>query len=177
MDTDKYHTKVKVKNAVRQKALATQSKENQKLLKNEEFIELVGGLDNAEFYLAWIATGRNATEAYLMLHPDVKRETASVSGSLALGKIKNKSVILASFNLTPERIFAKIEAGMEATKLEDDGESIVERPDHYNQREYVKLAGQLTGVLTKDTGTNITINTGKMDKQAIEDIIDAEIIE
>lgn len=51
-----------------------------------------GAIPIEEFYRAWVENGRNATEAYLSLSPDVTRQSAATIGNTYVGKLKASDV-------------------------------------------------------------------------------------
>jgi hypothetical protein len=65
------------------------------------------------FFLAWLKHGRNATEAYLELNPNVKRESAAVLGSAKLRNIKIE-LVLEAYGLGAETYLQQLKAGLGA---------------------------------------------------------------
>lgn len=95
------------------------------------------------FYLAWVKNGLNASKAYKELHPDVSMHSASVLGSITLGKI-SKPVVLAAYNLDLETYFTQLKEGLAATKWNDFTEE--READHKTRKDYHDKLGRLLGL-------------------------------
>lgn len=65
---------------------------------SQELISVIGSNELAIFVAAWLKHNRNATKAYLELHPDVTYESARVLGSRLLTKV-NIGNLLALYDL------------------------------------------------------------------------------
>lgn len=123
----------------------------------DKLMELIPDPELLLFFNTYIKHNRNATKAYLELHPHVKESSASVIGSHVLARI-NKKALLYAYGLNEDFYLTQLQGGAEATKLEEDGEGgIVERPDHSVRRSYHKVLGELLGVETKDPGVTINL--------------------
>lgn len=121
----------------------------------EKLTELIPEKTTLLFFMTWLKHDRNATDAYLELHPGVSVKTANVCGSRMLSKVDKKALLYA-FGLTESFYMTQLQAGAEATKIVDDGEGFTEVPDHSVRRQYHKVVGELLGVETKDQ--TVTIN-------------------
>ena len=119
-------------------------KVNASLEKANRFVELCNGdMELAQFLNEWLNNGKNATEAYKKVHPNVKHESASVLGSKLLGKI-SPAVIMREFGLTENLYFDQLYAGVNATKWNDfTGER---EADHKTRKDYHDKMGKLLGI-------------------------------
>ncbi len=112
-------------------------------IKIKEIEKALGGdLDLVLFFVSWIKNGRNATEAYLELNPDVERTSAQVLGSKQLAKIDVKA-IMKCYDLGVEEYFGQLKDGLGATKWNDfTGDR---EPDHKTREGYHNKLGKLLG--------------------------------
>lgn len=111
------------------------------------------------FFLAWLKNGRNATEAYLAINPNVSRESAAVMGSMKLRKIKNDigiEMILDVYGLGVDAYINQLKEGLEATKFVDDF-GIIQVADHTTRRTYHEVLGKLLGLEKKDENPGAVI--------------------
>lgn len=96
----------------------------------------------ALFVTAWFKHNRNATKAYLELHPNVTYESARVLGSRLLTRV-NIQDILAMYDLGLERYLKQLVVGLEAQRwnhLTKEWE-----PDHRTRFPYFETLGRLLG--------------------------------
>lgn len=139
---------------------------------------IIGDTEVTLFFLAWVKNNRNAKAAYLELNPHVDDASAKTLGSRMLSRV-DRSLVLGTYGLDIKAYMDQLQEGIAATRLEDDGEGIVERPDHRVRREYHKALGQLIGVEGAAT-TNVQVNIGKSIADwtagAYEDVEEAEIV-
>ena len=110
-------------------------------------VEATGGdPDVAAFFLSWLKNGKNATRAYLELHPGVKPESAQTCGCRMLSRVK-VSAILESYNLGIDAYMRQLMEGIEAKKeiVIGSGEdsSLEYVPDHRTRRHYHKALGEM----------------------------------
>ncbi len=120
----------------------------------EKLEEIIGDKELVLFFLAWLKNKRNATKAYLELHPEVTYDSARALGSERLTKI-NISAVLAIYGLDPEAYFKQLKEGLKANRKraeiserDADGRPIyiyVDEPDHATRREYHEILGKLLG--------------------------------
>lgn len=139
---------------------------------------IIGDTEVTLFFLAWIKNGRDATKAYMEIKPNVTAGSAKTLGSRMLSRV-DRSLILGAYGLDIKAYMDQLQEGLAATRLEDDGEGIVERPDHRVRRDYHKALGQIIGVEGLAT-TNVQVNIGKTIDDwtagAYEDVEEAEIV-
>lgn len=141
----------------------TKPKKTNTLRDSEYLLELLGGdKDLMLFFMTWVANGRNATKAYLKLHPNVSEASAAVLGSMKLRNIKI-DVILEGFGLGVDTYMEQLKNGLEAVKYEEvvsiDNEGNIEKqaipvPDHKVRRNYHAALGKMLN-FEKDSGTNV----------------------
>lgn len=110
-------------------------------------VEATGGdPDVAAFFLSWLKNGKNATRAYLELHPGVKPESAQACGCRMLSKVK-VSAILESYNLGIDEYMNQLKEGLTAEKTVSigagDDASYISIPDHKTRRHYHRALGEL----------------------------------
>jgi len=106
------------------------------------------------FFLSWMKHDRNATAAYLELHPDVTKESAAVMGSLKLRNIKIE-IILESYGIGPAKYLEQLKEGLEANRkraevIDRDKKgapiyAYVDEPDHKIRRKYHESLGKMLG--------------------------------
>lgn len=95
------------------------------------------------FFISWIKNNKNATKAYLELHPGVTYESATVLGSRQLGKV-NISTIMEIYGVGIQEYFTQLKEGHNAMKWNDfTGER---EPDHKTRESYSKRIGRLLGI-------------------------------
>lgn len=95
------------------------------------------------FFLTWIKHGRNATKAYLEMHPGSSVGSASVLGSRALARV-NIEAVLVAYEIGPEQYFTQLKDGMGASKWNDfTGER---EADHKTRKDYHDKVGKLLGI-------------------------------
>ena len=106
----------------------------------------------ADFFMRWLKNGRNATKAYMELHPTVDYHSARVLGSVTLAKI-NIPMILEALGMGVSRYFEQLDAGLNAnrkraeiTDRDDKGRPIYEyfeEEDHKTRRMYHEALGKM----------------------------------
>jgi hypothetical protein len=101
-----------------------------------------GDLDLVLFFVSWIKHGRNATEAYLELNPNVDRTSAQVLGSRQLAKI-DRQAVMKSYGLDTELYFQQLHDGLQAIKSDATGQTY---PDHKAREPYHDKLGKLLGI-------------------------------
>lgn len=152
----------------------TVPKPQTRTVKNLEMTQVLldacsGSMEVARFFLTWAAHDRNATKAYLALHPKTEYNSARVLGSSLLSKV-DRRFIMDAYGLGDEKYFVQLKDGLEAVKpvevLEISGKGIkkstVDVPDHKVRREYHKALGHIRGIEKSDTNINaVQVNIGK----------------
>lgn len=144
----------------------------------DELEEMLGSKERVLFYLTWLKNDRNATKAYLELHPGVSEKSAGVLGSKMLGNISILPIANA-YNLNHERYLQMIDEGLDATKPisalntgKDAGSKdmdFIEVPDHQTRLKYHDKLGKLIGVESDRQQTNVQVNVlNKLDTQRKE---------
>lgn len=134
------------------------------------------------FFLAWIKHGRNATQAYKELHPNVSDQVASVLGSRKLGKVSIE-MVLDSYGIGVTDYFNQLKDGLNAMKqmegmaISTNGEiakAITEVPDHRTRRVYHKALGE---ILKIERNENNVVNVANQINNAnsINNIQDDEL--
>lgn len=114
-----------------------------------------GDLDLVLFFLTWVKNGKNASKAYLELHPDVDPASARVLGSRQLAKVNIQSV-LEVYGVGLDEYVNQLREGHQATKWNDfTGER---EPDHKTRESYNKRLGMLLGVERPDSQVNVQVN-------------------
>jgi len=114
-----------------------------------------GDLDLVLFFLTWIKNGKNASKAYLELHPDVDPHSARVLGSRQLAKVSIQS-ILEVYGVGLDEYVNQLREGHSATKWNDfTGDR---EPDHKTRESYNKRLGMLLGVERPDSQVNVQVN-------------------
>lgn len=116
--------------------------ESQKPALNE-LIETVGSKKLAMFVVTWLKNNRNATKAYLQLHPNVTYESARVLGSRLLTRV-NIGDILALYNLGLDKYIKQLKEGLEAQEWNKSTKSM--EPDHRTRLPYHNTLGRLLGL-------------------------------
>ncbi|OGZ28240.1 MAG: hypothetical protein A2562_00185 [Candidatus Nealsonbacteria bacterium RIFOXYD1_FULL_39_11] len=107
------------------------------------------------FFLTWLKHNRNATKAYLELHPNVTYQSATVLGSKLLGNISIEAITTA-YGLTYDVYFKQLEEGIHANRKRAEvvdrdkkGAPIyayVDEPDHQTRKGYHDKLGKLLGI-------------------------------
>lgn len=97
----------------------------------------------ALFFNEWLTNGRNATQAYRTLHPNVTEDSARVLGSRKLTKVSTQA-ILSAYGLTYDTYFQKLKEGLEA-KQRNEATGVLQ-VDHKTRRIYLKVLGELLGI-------------------------------
>lgn len=116
---------------------------------------IYGSKNQALFVGAWLKHNRNATKAYLELHPNVTYESARVLGSRLLTKV-NIQDVLAMYNLGLERYLKQLDAGLEAQRWNHLTKE--REPDHRTRFPYFETLGRLLG-FENEKGTLVNTNT------------------
>lgn len=120
----------------------------------QDLEEIIGTKERTLFYLTWLKHDRNATEAYLELHPNVSRQSAQVSGSRMLSNIPVK-VVAEAYGLNQDKYFSVLLNAMNSTKWNDfTGER---EPDYKTIKPYHDKLGKIIGIETNE-GTNVQVN-------------------
>lgn len=129
--------------------------------------EILGSKERVLFYLTWLKHDRNATQAYLELHPNVTEHSAAVLGGKMLRNIDILPIANA-YNLNHERYLKMIDEGLDATKPisalntgKDAGSKdmdFIEVPDHQTRLKYHDKLGKLIGVESDKQQTNVQVN-------------------
>jgi hypothetical protein len=133
----------------------------------DDLEEMLGSKERVLFYLTWLKHDRNATRAYLELHPNVTEQSAGVLGAKMLGNISILPIANA-YNLNHERYLKMIDEGLEATKPisalisgKDAGSKdmdFIDVPDHQTRLKYHDKLGKLIGVESDKQQTNVQVN-------------------
>ena len=118
-----------------------------------ELEEILGSKERTLFYLTWLKHNRNATQAYLELHPNVTERSASTLGSRELGKVDIK-VIASAYGLDSQKYFQQLNEALDADKWNDyTGER---EADHKTRKPYHDKLGGILGIETK-SGVNVNV--------------------
>lgn len=117
----------------------------------------------AQFYLVWLQNGRNATKAYMAIHPNVTEHSARVLGTRQLAKV-SKTEIARAYGISYDSYFKQLKEGMNAKKqIRFFGKVIDEQPDHKVRRAYHEAVGEMLGMETKNQGnTAVQVNVNKV---------------
>lgn len=127
--------------------------------------KICGTKERTLFFLTWLRHGRNATKAYMELHPEVTERSAGVLGSKTLGNIDIKLVAQA-YGLDTDKYFDVLKNAMNADKWNDfTGER---EKDYRTIKPYHDKLGKILGIETKDNNTNIQINMPILGKEEAE---------
>ncbi len=133
--------------------------------------ELLDGNERlAEFFICWMRNGRNATRAYMEMHPTCNENSAAVLGSNILRNIKIP-VILEQIGLGAARYLDQLDAGLSAEKKvvirkydKKTGALLEEidlsQPDHKTRRLYHEPLGKMHGFEHErgEGGVNVQFN-------------------
>lgn len=136
------------------------------------FVTACGSRKRALFFSKWLEHNKNATEAYIDLHPNVSKPVASVLGSKMLRKI-NIPAVLEAYGLGLDKYLIQLKDGLEANKQisgiviggklkEADGKThdFIEVPDHAVRKGYHDKLGKLLGIEKAD-GSTVSIDNKK----------------
>jgi len=133
----------------------------------DDLEEMLGSKERVLFYLTWLKHDRNATKAYLELHPNVTEHSARTLGAKMLANI-DIFTIANAYNLNHERYLNMIDEGLEATKPisalisgKDAGSKdmdFIDVPDHQTRLKYHDKLGKLIGVESDKQQTNVQVN-------------------
>lgn len=149
--------------------------------------EICGGNENvALFFVAYLQNGMNSTKAYMILHPDVTRESASVLGARQLGKVR-RSAILDAMQIGVQQYIEQIKEGMGAmitdtvtTKTKkkkgrgyDIDTVVVKKPDWSVRTAYHSKLGVLLGLEGK-TAPNVAVQVNQ-NNNTIESLPDDDL--
>lgn len=119
----------------------------------ETIEEICGSKERTLFFLTWLKHDRNATKAYLELHPDVTERSAGVLGSRMLGNIDIK-LVASTYGLDIHKYFSVLKEAIDADKWNDfTGER---EKDFKTIKPYHDKLGKLWGI-ENDT-TNVQVN-------------------
>lgn len=129
-------------------------------LSADQLSELLGSDEVALFFVTWLKHNRNATKAYMELHPDCTERSAATLSSRMLRKV-DREVVMQAYGLDLNKYMEQLRDGLNATRFQDDGEGITEVPDHKVRKEYHKTMGQLLGIEGQDAGVAIQVNVQK----------------
>lgn len=108
------------------------------------------------FFLKWLQNGRNATQAYLDLHPDVTYLSAKTLGSRMVKKIDLQSILL-SYGLDFDVYFTQLKEGLAATRIHGTDDNFIEIPDHKVRKDYHDKLGKLLEI-EKTEGVKAEVN-------------------
>jgi len=133
-----------------------------KELSIETIEEICGSKERTLFFLTWLKHDRNATKAYMEIHPNIKEKSANVLGSRMLGNIDIKLVAQA-YGLDTHKYMKVLSEAMDASKWNDfTGER---EADFKTIKPYHDKLGKLLGIETEQPTTQINlqnvINTQK----------------
>lgn len=112
------------------------------------------------FFVFWLQNGRNATKAYMQMHPRYKsanprqKKVCSVLGHRLLSKVLAKvniSDILAQYDLSIDTYFTLLKKGLKAKvtkriKSKNGSEIVITEPDHRSVFYYHSVLGSLLGM-------------------------------
>ena len=109
------------------------------------------------FFICWLKNNRNATKAYMELHPDVSERVAAVLGSRTLTKV-DIPIVLEAMGMGTMAYLDQLREGMAAMTQKDgmlinsEGiqKAITEVPDHKTRRAYHEALGKMLGFEGKD---------------------------
>lgn len=121
--------------------------------------DILGDPELAIFFMKWLECNRNATKAYMELHPNVDYNSATVLGSRQLGKV-SIPVVLEALGLGVSKYMDQLKEGLAAqtgailTKYDKQGHVVatvdLRKPDHKVRRLYHEPLGKMLQ-LEKDT--------------------------
>jgi hypothetical protein len=132
-----------------------------------ELEKILGSKERTLFYLTWLKHDRNATKAYMELHPKVNKQSAAVLGSRMLSKV-NITAIADAYGLNEQAYFKQLKEGMNAVKWNDfTGER---EADHKTRKPYHDKLGKILDIETdvksqvniaaKDMSVEFVVNDG-----------------
>lgn len=120
------------------------------VVSKSDIVDMLGGDDElAIFFISWLENDRDATKTYRQLYPEEVKGAPDnrirVRAYAELEKIKkiNKGILLDAYGLGLDKYLTQLKDGVDATKLVDDGEGMIEVPDHKVRRDYHKVMGEL----------------------------------
>lgn len=93
------------------------------------------------FFAEWVKT-RNVGKAYQEIEPNIDKDMAKVEGEKMLASLEVDKV-LKVYGLDMDTYLKQLKGGLEAMKWIDDGEGMLETPDHTVRRQYHKILGEL----------------------------------
>ncbi len=93
------------------------------------------------FFAEWVKT-RNVGKAYREIEPNIDKDMAKVEGEKMLASLEVDKV-LKVYGLDMDTYLKQLKGGLEAMKWIDDGEGMLETPDHTVRRQYHKILGEL----------------------------------
>lgn len=112
----------------------------------DELLELCGGDKKlATFFTYWLANGLNATKAFQQMNPDSPYRSAKTLGGRLLSRVDRKMLAYA-YGVDHKKYFKQLNEALTATKFVDDGETMIEVPDHQARRPYHAVLGQILDV-------------------------------
>ena len=127
---------------------------------------LLGSKERVLFFITWLEHDRNATKAYLELHPEVTERSASTLGAKMLGNIDMKVVALA-YGLDTQKYFEVLKGAIDAEKWNDfTGER---EKDYKTIKPYHDKLGKLLGIETDQPQTQVNIAGKDMSIQFVGD--------
>lgn len=124
----------------------------------KDLVKIAGSKQLAMFVIAWLKHNRNATKAYLELHPNVTYESARVLGSRMLSKV-NIGDLLAIYDLGIDKYMKQLNAGLEAQRWNHLTKE--REPDHRTRFSYFETLGRLLGFENEKrtlVDTNVQVN-------------------
>lgn len=96
---------------------------------------------NVMFFSEWIKT-RDVGKSYLAIDGHVSEREAEIRGEAMLRELEVEKV-LKVYGLDMDVYLKQLKGGLEATKWIDDGEGMLEIPDHSVRRQYHKILGEM----------------------------------
>lgn len=128
----------------------------------DELLELCGGDKKlATFFTYWLANGLNATKAYQQMNPDSPYRSAKTLGGRLLSRVDRKMLAYA-YGVDHKKYFKQLNEALTATKYVDDGEAMIEVPDHQARRPYHAVLGQILDIESQGgRGVAVQVNVGK----------------
>lgn len=134
-----------------------------------ELEELLGSKERTLFYLTWLKHNRNATQAYLELHPGVTERSANVLGSRMLSNIDIK-VVASAYGLNEQAYFEQLAKGLIATKRDQFSGELEE--DHRTRKAYHDKLGNILGIDNNNSsGVNVQVNNLQLSDEQLSRII------
>lgn len=129
--------------------------------------DIIGDIKLTMFFLEWLKTGRNATQAYRNLHPTADDHSCRVLGSTTLAKI-SIPLVLDAMGLGVDKYMSQLTDGLMAEKKavlrkydRKTGALLQELdlsgPDHKVRRLYHEPLGRMLN-LEKDKNIGVQLN-------------------